>query len=140
MEEWRDIRGYEGIYKISNLGRVKRLAYEIQNPSPRANGSMLKFKEHLLTPRRITHGYLSVALYKKGTRKDYKLHRLVAEAFIPNPENKPEINHKDENKANNEVINLEWCTHKYNSNYGTRPKRIGDFHSRRLRGGRNKCL
>ena len=138
MEIWKDIKDYEGIYQISSLGNVKRLAYKIKNPAPRANGSMLNFEEHLLKPRIITHGYLSVALYKNGIRKDYKLHRLVAQHFIPNPENKPEVNHKDENKTNNCVDNLEWCTHLYNSNYGTRPERIGKFHSGRKRGN-NKC-
>lgn len=133
MEIWRDIQGYEGVYQISNLGNVKRLAYTIKNPGPRANGSILSFKEHLLKPRKITHGYLSVALYKNGTRKDYKLHRLVATHFISNPNGLPEVNHKDENKQNNCVDNLEWCTHKYNANYGSRPKRIGEFHSKRKR-------
>lgn len=132
MEEiWKDICEYKGIYQVSNCGRVKRLAYEIKNPAPRANGSVLKFKEHLLTPRKITHGYLSIMLYKKGKPKNYKIHRLVAQAFIPNPDNLPEVNHKDEDKTNNCVDNLEWCTHKYNSNYGTRPKRIGEFHAKR---------
>jgi hypothetical protein len=91
---------------------------------PRANGSYLKFKEHLLTPRKITHGYLSVMLYKNGKPKNYKIHRLVAQAFLSNPEGLPEVNHKDEDKTNNHVNNLEWCTHKYNSRYGTRPRRI----------------
>lgn len=138
MEEWKAVYGYETIYEISNFGRVKRLAYEIENPSPKASGSILKFEEHLLKPRKITHGYFSVALYKQGKRKDYKLHRLVATHFIPNPDNLPEVNHKDEDKSNNCVDNLEWCTHKYNSNYGTRPQRIGEFHSKRRRN--NKCL
>lgn len=133
MEEWKDIQDYKGIYQVSNLGRVKRLAYEIKNPSPRANGSILKFKEHLLTPRIITHGYLSVMLYKKGIPKNFKIHRLVAQHFIPNPKDLPEVNHKDEDKTNNNVENLEWCTHRYNSRYGTRPARIGEFHSNRKR-------
>lgn len=133
MEEWKDIKGYENIYQVSNLGRVKRLSYVVKNPGPRANGSMLKFKEHLLKPRKITHGYLSVMLYKNGVPKNYKIHRLVAQAFIPNLLNLPEVNHKDEDKTNNQVENLEWCTHIYNSNYGTRPKRIGEVHSKRLK-------
>lgn len=130
MEIWKDIREYEGVYQVSNFGKVKRLAYEIKNPSPKANGSILKFKEHLLTPRKVTHGYLSVILYKKGKPKNYKIHRLVAEAFIPNPDRLSEVNHKDENKMNNHIDNLEWVTHKENANYGTRPSRIGNKHSK----------
>ena len=70
---------------------------------------------------------------KDKKRHKWRIHRLVAETFIPNPDNLPEVNHKDENKLNNEASNLEWCTHKYNSNYGSRPRRIGEFHSKRKR-------
>ena len=130
MEKWKDIHGYEGVYQVSNLGKVKRLTYETRNPSPRANGSILKFKEHLLKLRKTTDGYLSVMLYKNGKPTDYKVHRLVATAFVFNPDNLPEVNHKDENKENNHSDNLEWCDHLYNSNYGTRGERIGGKHSR----------
>ena len=106
------------------------MAYETRNPSPRANGSMLKFKEHLLTPRKTTDGYLSVMLYKRGKPTDHKIHRLVAETFISNTLNLPEVNHKNEIKTDNRVENLEWCNHLYNSNYGTRDKRIGDKHAK----------
>lgn len=107
MEEiWKDIKEYEGIYQVSNLGRVKSLKHS---------------KEGKLLKGRVTgKGYLSVALFRNSVRKSNSIHRLVAEAFIPNPENKPEVNHIDENKLNNDVSNLEWVTSKENSNHGTR--------------------
>lgn len=105
IEEWRDIVGYEGLYEVSNLGRVRR------------NGKILK-------PSKVRHGYLQIALYKNGIYKRFYIHRLVAYAFIPNPNSYPEVNHRDEDKTNNTVDNLEWCTHEYNNNYGTRNERL----------------
>lgn len=108
MEEvWKDIEGYEGLYEISNLGNVKSLVNH--------NGVS---REKILNPT-IVKGYKKVNLYKNKTSKIYAVHRLVAQAFLPNPHKLPCINHKDENKQNNVVINLEWCTNKYNTNYGT---------------------
>lgn len=104
-EVWKDIKGYEGKYKISNLGNVKSVKKQI-----------------ILKPIIHKKGYLRVALYKKNKSKRYLIHRLVAEAFIENPNNYMEINHKDENKQNNNVSNLEWCSRSYNVNYGTRNK------------------
>ena len=92
-------------YSVSNFGRIK---------SSYAN------KEKILKPFKDAGGYLKVDLRSKGKRKTMSVHRLVALAFIPNPNNLPEINHKDKNKENNYVDNLEWCTAKYNCNYGTR--------------------
>lgn len=107
MEEvWKDIEGYEGLYQISNLGNIKSLKY---------NKTETEKKIKLYNKR----NYLQVALAQQGKIKWYSVHRLVAKAFIPNPNNYPCINHKDENKQNNCIDNLEWCTHKYNSNYGT---------------------
>ena len=105
MEEWKDIKGYEGIYQISNKGRVKSLKFN---------------KENILIPVKQNRGYLFVNLCKNGKVKKYLIHRLVAEAFLPNPDNSPQVNHKDENKLNNNVENLEWCSNEYNINYGSR--------------------
>ena len=98
MEEiWRSIDGYEGLYEISNMGRVKTY---------RSN----KVLKNSVRPR----GYLFVTLYNGGTHKSHSIHRLVAQAFISNPNNYPIINHKDGNPSNNIVSNLEWCTYSYN--------------------------
>ena len=111
MEEWRDIKGYEGLYQVSNLGRVKSLARKINNQYGK--------KERLMTQKIDKDGYKRVGLNKNGKQIYYGVHRLVAQAFISNPNNYPQINHKDENKSNNKVDNLEWCDGKYNQNYGT---------------------
>ena len=108
--EWRDIIGFEGLYQVSNDGKVRTCHYGFWK---------------ILTDCVTKYGYKSVLLHDgKGGRKNARVHRLVAEAFIPNPNNYPYINHKDENKQNNNVNNLEWCTAKYNSNYGTNIERI----------------
>ena len=106
-EEWKYIKDYEGLYQISNLGRVFSL-------------NKNKFKH----PTKGSDGYIRVSLYKERERKSYLVHRLVAEAFIENPNNYPIINHKDENPSNNRVDNLEWCTFKYNNNYGNHIKNM----------------
>lgn len=102
QEIWKDIPNYEGLYQVSNLGRVK---------------SLFKYKK-ILKPRQ-RNGYLRVSLTKNNKSTNYAVHRLVAQAFISNPNNLPEVNHKDENKQNNCVDNLEFCTRKYNMKYGT---------------------
>lgn len=113
-EIWKPKKDYEGLYEVSNLGRVKSLG----------NGKSINSKEGILKPGKIKQGYLFVNLYKDGKRKMFLVHRLVAEAFLPNPENLPFINHKDEDKTNNSVDNLEYCTREYNNNYGTRNERV----------------
>ena len=110
-EEWKDIKGYEGLYQISNLGRVKSL--------PR-NGT--KKEEKILKQHLDRYGYAYVGLRNKILKK-HKVHRLVGNAFINNPNNMPQINHKNENKSCNIVSNLEWCDNKYNVNYGTRTQK-----------------
>jgi hypothetical protein len=111
-EEWRDVVGYEGLYRVSNLGRVKSLdrTIKFKNSYKKAKGVMLS--------QGLNFGYCQIALGRKS--KKYRVHRLVAEAFIPNPNNYPIINHKDENRSNNVVENLEWCDYSYNLNYGSR--------------------
>lgn len=121
-EEWRDIAGYEGLYQVSNMGRVKSLNYK------------RTCEERVLKPAKKKCGYLEVLLYKDGKTKHWKVHRLVAVAFIPNPDSLPQVNHKDECKTNNNVWNLEWCTHEYNQNYGTRNERAGSKISSKLKG------
>lgn len=114
-EEWRDIEGYEGLYQVSNLGRIKSLE--------RIDNYNRLVKEQILKPI-ANRGYLRVCLYKDGKQKKISVHRIVAENFLENPHNYPQVNHKDENKSNNCVENLEWCTAKYNSNYGTKNERV----------------
>lgn len=127
-EVWKDIKNYEGLYQISTYGRVKSF--------PR-KGALRK--EKVLKPYKDGKNYYFVVGLHKDGKKQYKLiHRLVADAFIPNPNNLPIVNHKDENKENNNVDNLEWCTYKYNSNYGNArmlmsKKAIYNWNKRRLK-------
>lgn len=113
-EIWKPKKDYEGLYEVSNFGRVKSLG----------NGNSNNSKERLLKQYTTRNGYLHVYLSKNGKRKFFLVHRLVAETFLPNPNNLPEVNHKDENKENNRVDNLEWCTREYNNNHGTRNQRV----------------
>ncbi len=109
MEIWKDCKGYEGLYQVSNLGRVWNVSTQIY----------LKSFSH-------KQGYLRVTLKaKNGKYKKELIHRLIALVFIPNPNNYPCVNHKDEDTRNNCIENLEWCTHKYNSNYGNSLKKRG---------------
>lgn len=110
------IEDYDDYY-VSNLGRVLSLKGK---------------KERFLKARIGKDGYYYVTLNKKGKKKSFKVHRLVAKAFIPNPDNLPCINHKDENKLNNHIDNLEWCTQKYNINYGTAKIRWANKNKRRV--------
>ena len=110
-EIWKDILGYEGLYQVSNFGRVKSLKRK------------WVIKDKILKPTKNRNGYIMIILCKKSMRKNILLHRLVAEAFLPNPHNLPQVNHKDEQKNNNVVTNLEWCDAKYNNCYGTKLNR-----------------
>jgi hypothetical protein len=120
-EQWLPVHGYEGLYSVSNYGRVKR------EKSKRWAGvcGVVDVSEKILTPTN-TKGYKFVGLSKDGKTKRMPVHRIVAIAFIPNPKSLPMVNHKDESRDNNHADNLEWCTGKYNSNYGTVRKRLSE--------------
>ena len=121
MEEvYKDIEGYEGLYQVSNLGNVKSL---VNNKGVA--------REKILKPV-INKGYKRVHLCKNKTIKNFSVHRLVANAFLPNPHNFPCINHKDECKINNVISNLEWCTHKYNLEYNNGQKRRTESRSKQV--------
>ena len=112
-EIWKDIKDYEGLYQISNLGNVRSLDRVVERHGlTNLPGRMMKTVIH-------SNGYVVISLSKNGKRISYFVHRLVAEAFIPNPNNYPLLNHKNEIKNDNRVENIEWCDYKYNVNYGT---------------------
>lgn len=120
MEEWKDICGYEGVYKISNLGRVKSMERTYWH-----GNRIYRQKEKILKQNIGTKGYMSVMLYDADHKsKRIMVHILVARAFISNTYNLCQVNHKDEDKSNNCADNLEWCTSKYNNNYGTKRSRL----------------
>ena len=119
IEIWKDYKDYEGLYQASNLGRMRSLDRWVSK-----NGSMQFIKGRILKLRTDKCGYLHVVLSKNNKVKAYLVHRIIAETFLPNTDNLPQVNHKDENKLNNVVSNLEWCTHEYNVNYGTRNERM----------------
>lgn len=122
MEIWKPVKGYEGFYEVSNFGRIKNIAVF----SHTAGKVVMRKTPMVLKPETTYDGYKRVLLSLYGKKKKYSVHRIVAAAFIPNPNNYPEVNHKDEDTANNKADNLEWCTAKYNSNYGTLPQRISE--------------
>lgn len=124
MEEvWKDIKGYEGFYQVSNLGRIQSLDRLIDTDIKYVGKRL--HKGRVLLPCINNKGYKTVRLCKYGETKVFLVHRLVAGAFIPNPNNYPIINHKDENPKNNCVENLEWCTQKYNMNWNDVMKKVG---------------
>ena len=112
-EIWRDIPGFEGLYQISNLGQVKSIRYK-------------RFK---ILKQITKKGYKYARVYKDGKQHYLRIHRIVAMVFIDNPKNYPIINHIDENKGNNCVDNLEWCTVRYNNNYGSGSKKRAEKRS-----------
>ena len=118
-EIWKDIKGYEGLYQISSLGRVKSLKRYVRH----SKGGMKIVNESIKGTFRHQDGRERVELSKNGVNKKFFVYRLIAEAFIPNPNGYKEVNHKDENPANSSIDNLEWCNHLYNMNYGTRTER-----------------
>jgi hypothetical protein len=111
-EIWKDVIGYEGLYAVSNMGQIISLNYN-------NTGNSKTLKQSSRSGR-------SVCLSKNGIKRSFPVHRLVASAFIENKENYKEVNHKDEDRTNNCVDNLEWCDRIYNNNYGTRNKRVSE--------------
>lgn len=107
MEKWKSVAGYEGLYEVSNMGRVKSLK-----------------KDLILKPHANSRGYINQGLYKDGKYEFIGVHRLVAKAFIENPNDYNEVNHIDENPSNNNANNLEWCNHDYNIHFGTALSRM----------------
>lgn len=120
-EIWKDIPNYEGLYQISNIGNIKTLNYKKTK------------KEKILKQRLDKYGYKYIKLSKNGKQTYYLIHRLVAQVFVLNPNNLPQINHKDENRTNNVYSNLEWCNCIYNNNYGNRNKKIQKALSKRIK-------
>lgn len=112
MEIWKDVKGWEGHVKVSNKGRVMTRDY------------FMTLEWKMRKPVCVAKGYQSVNVSHNGKSHLFKIHRLVAEAFIPNPDNLPQVNHKDENKANNCVDNLEWCDNYTNNHHGTKQMRV----------------
>lgn len=127
MEKWVDIKGFEGLYQVSNYGRVKSMEKWVK-----LNQYTKHYPEQIRKLHMGTNGYLMLMLSKNKKKYPKMVHRLVADAFIPNPSNLPQVNHKDEVKTNNYADNLEWCDRKYNCQYGTRNKRVGEKCSKKV--------
>lgn len=125
-EEWRDIKNYEGMYQVSNMGRVKSLERKV----PHKGGGERTVKERILKPGIDTHGYMSVVLCIDGKKRTLVVHRLVCEAFHEKLEGKQEVNHINEDKTDNRSCNLEWCSRRENVNFGTRNERMAKAKSK----------
>ncbi len=148
MEKWRPVKGYEGLYEVSDAGRVRSL------DAVRPCGKSVRFsKGRTLRIQKSSNGYRQVVLSKEGNSRYFRVHRLVAEAFLDNPYGLPEVNHIDEDKTNNAVSNLEWCTHQYNNSYGSKPpcgsrnpmakltgQQVAEIKSRRASGEKLKAI
>ena len=129
-EVWKPVVGFENRYEVSDMGRLRSLPHETEIYRRKGKPYTLKKRGAFLVPQPRQHGYMAVWLYGNGGNngragKQYSVHRIVAEAFLPNPNGYSEVNHINEDKTDNRACNLEWCTHKENSNHGTRGARIG---------------
>ena len=120
-EIWKDIEGYEGLYKVSNIGRVKSVERMKWNGK-----GYHKIPERILKAGDNGKGYLYITLCKDGTRKNYTVHQLVGNAFLSNPQGYKELNHIDEDKTNNRADNLEWCSRSYNNTYNGKAKKVAE--------------
>lgn len=130
VEEWMAVKGYEGYYEVSNFGNIRSVEREVLCK----NGTSKHLNSHTMS--QSTHyknGYKSVILTVGCEKKRVLVHRIVAQAFLPNPKNLPEINHIDEDKTNNRLSNLEWCTHEYNNRYGTKRERLAKRRNKSVR-------
>lgn len=130
-EIWKDIKGYEGLYQVSNLGNV--MSWVNNSQHKRTRGLILK-------PRISKHGYYYINIYKDGKRKTVKNHRLVATHFISNPKNLPCVNHRDGNKLNNKVSNLEWVTYSENRNHAINTGLVDMNNSSLFKSGENNIM
>ena len=144
MEIWKDVVGYEGYYQVSDMGRVKALAREIQDTT---KNRVQRLKEHILIPQDNGSGYKVVCLCKRTKRKNHYIHRLVAEAFIPNSKKLKEVNHINFNKEDNNIDNLEWVTsrenkiHLLNDTRGKEKcKKSGETRFKNVVGGREESI
>jgi hypothetical protein len=115
MERWKDVKGFEGLYQVSNLGRVKSLSRKSKNAG--SYNGYVTIKERIMKQTINRLGYHVITLFKDGNRNFKIVHRLVAESFIENPKNYKEVNHKDLDKSNNNALNLEWCNREQNINH-----------------------
>lgn len=123
-EQWKNIVELDGYYAVSNMGRVKRLSRFIEKTNHRNQKKV--FWDGRVLKQKIDNGYFRIDLCKDGVKKCFSVHRLVATAFIKNPKNLPNINHKDFDRKNNRVENLEWCTQKENVRHAIKNGRVGD--------------
>lgn len=127
-EVWKDVKGYEGFYQVSDKGRIRSVDRMIEYK----DGAKHFWSGRVLKLSRNKNGYYTITLYKEGAENGYGVHRLVAQAFIPNLDNLPQVNHKNEVKTDNRAENLEWCSMDYNINYGTIGQRISEKRSKQV--------
>ena len=124
VEEWRPVKGFEGLYEVSNHGRVRSLDRVVEKIEWNGKKYQRLYRGKILYINLLNTGYCSATLCIDGRCENIVVHRLVAQAFIPNPDNLPCVNHKDECKSNNHADNLEWCTYSYNNRYNDKNKRV----------------